>query len=116
MFYETKFILSLFLTILIETIVVILLTKYFINIKKFKLGKVIFASCLASALTLPYLWFILPAYINNFIYYVYIGEILVFLIESLIYNKVLETNWKNSLLISFIANFTSFLLGAIFFF
>jgi hypothetical protein len=113
MFYETKFILALFLTILIETIIVILLTKYFIKIKKFRLGNVIFASVLASALTLPYLWFILPSYISSWINYMIMGEISVFLIESLIYHKILETNWKNSLLISFIANLTSFLLGLI---
>lgn len=112
MLYETKFLVSLILTLCIEVSVVLLLSGFIIP--KVKKSKLIFASILATTLTLPYLWFIFPKYIS-YPSYILIGEIFVFLVESLVYWQTLSINLKKALLISFIANLASLLLGLLFF-
>lgn len=114
MFYETKSLLSLLLTLVIEIPILFIFCKLIFKTKNIKSFKIIFIGFLASALTLPYLWFVLPAYINVG-YYAYIGEFLVFLFEALVYNQLLNTKINKSLLISFIANLASFVIGLIIF-
>lgn len=112
MIYQTLFFLALILTLAIEVLVVLFLASFLI--KKTKVSKIIFASIIASVLTLPYLWFVFPAYTDSR-YYVVFGEIVVFLIESFIYYRLLEIKlWKASVL-SFVANLTSVLIGFIVF-
>jgi hypothetical protein len=108
MLYETKFLVSLILTLFIEIPIVLILVKFLSP--KIKSYKIILISILATTLTIPYLWFIFPVY---FIYLIYIliGEITVFLVESLIYWKFLPINLKKALLISFIANLSSLIIG-----
>jgi hypothetical protein len=108
MLYETKFLVSLILTLFIEVPIVLILVKFLSP--KIKLYKIILISILATTLTIPYLWFIFPVY---FIYpiYVLIGEIMVFLVESLIYCGFLPIKLKKALLISFIANLSSLIIG-----
>lgn len=110
MLYESKFLISLLLTLVIEIPVLLLFINVLIK-KKINYPKIIFAGFLASTLSLPYLWFILPAFIKDFKYYSLIGEISVFLIEAFIYSQVLKLNAKNSLVASFFANLCSFLAG-----
>ena len=69
---------------------------------------------LASVLTLPYLWFVLPLFTNT-IHYIYIGELLVFLIEGLVYYEFLEIKLTKALILSFTANLISFIVGTILF-
>jgi len=66
---------------------------------------------MATASTLPYLWFILPFYIFNKTIYVIIGELLVVIIESIIYNRLLNIKPSKSFKISLMANASSFLFG-----
>jgi len=113
MLYETLFLISLLLTLIIEISILFVFVKYVFKLK-IKSVKIIFIGFLASALTLPYLWFVLPPYINVS-YYVYTGEILVFLFEALVYNQLLNIKINKSLLISFIANLASFVIGLIIF-
>lgn len=112
MLYETKFLVSLFFTLCIEVPIVLILMK--IMQPKSKTFKIILVSVFASALTLPYLWFIFPSFLG-YPSYIIIGEIFVFLTESLVYWKFLPTSLKKALLISFVANFFSLLAGLIFF-
>ncbi len=114
MLLETRFLLSLILTCVIEIPIVLIFYKIIFKLKKISNLKVLFIAFIASALTLPYLWFILPRYINT-IYYIYIGEILVFLIEALIYYKFLDIQFNKALIISFVANLVSFLIGIVLF-
>ena len=111
MFYETRFLIALLLTLIIEIPVLLVFCKLIFRLK-IKSFRIIFAGFLASVLTLPYLWFVLPAYINS-VYYIYIGETLVFLFEALIYNRLLNIKISKSLLVSFAANLTSFVIGLI---
>ncbi len=114
MIFEVMFLISLLITVVIEILVLVLFIKYLFKDKKNSLWNIIIVGFMASALTLPYLWFILPNYINS-IYYFYIGEFLVFFVESLIYYKFFNIKFKKALILSFIANLFSFVVGLLVF-
>jgi hypothetical protein len=111
MLFETKFLFSLILTLLVEVPVAFLVAKYIFRVKR--ISEVVNAGIIASVLTLPYLWFILPSYIlsNNYVFY---GELMVFAVESVIYVALTNLNWKQSLAVSLIANLASFSFGLLF--
>jgi hypothetical protein len=110
MLYEIKFFLSLLLTLIIEIPIVLLIARNF-KIQK-SVAEIVFISLTASLLTLPYLWFVFP-WLFGLESYVYIGEIIVLLIESIIYWRLLETKFLRAIIISFFANFSSFVIGLI---
>jgi len=114
MIYETKFLLSLLVTLIIEIPIIFLLIKYFIKPKKFSIKKIIVVGIIASTLTLPYFWFILVAYLSPN-YYILFGEIFVILIESLIFNQILKIKLHKAFYISLIANISSILAGILIF-
>ena len=111
MFYEQKFLLSLLLTLAVEIPTVLILLRFFYKEKLIKTPKVILAGFIASALTLPYFWFILPSYISDRGLYIIIGESLIVLIEMFLYNQLLNLNLKKAFVISFTANALSILIG-----
>jgi hypothetical protein len=112
MLYETRFLVSLILTLCIEVPVVFILVRFFSP--KIKISKTILISIIATTLTLPYLWFIFPIYIK-YPSYIIFGEITVFLVESLIYWQMLPISLKKAIIISFLANLSSLVLGLLFF-
>jgi len=114
MLYQTKFLISLFVTLIIEIPVLFLMLRFFYKNKKISVRKIISVGFFASALTLPYLWFVLSPYILSN-YYIYFGEVFIFLVEALIFNQLLELNFKKSLFVSFVCNFVSFVIGLIIF-
>lgn len=111
MLYETKFLVSLILTLLIETLILLVLLK--IIAPKIKKLKIVLISILATSLTLPYLWFIFPNYLA-YPNYIILGEIFVFLTEAIIYWRTLPITIKKALIISFIANLLSLIVGLLF--
>ena len=115
MSYEHIFLTSLLITLVSEVSITVLLIKYLYKKREIKIYKVIFAGFVASTLTLPYFWFILPAFVSNRGVYVWVGEIAIILIESLIYNQVLDLNFKKSFIISLIANIVSIIFGLLIF-
>jgi len=115
MFYEQKFLSSLLLTLIVEIPIAILLVKSFYKQKEIKISKIIFVGFVASALTLPYFWFILPAYITDRLLFMLYGEIIIVCIEMVIYNQLLKLKLTRSFVISLITNSMSILAGLIFF-
>ena len=111
MLYEYKFLISLLFTIVVEIITLYVIIKYFFKKEKIKNSLLLFTGFLCSFATLPYLWFIIPILIKTRLPYILIGEALVILIESFIIFFILKINYKKSIIISFICNFLSFLLG-----
>ena len=109
--YEQKFLFSLLLTLAVEVPVAILLVKYFYKQEEIKISKIIFVGLVASALTLPYFWFVLPFYISNRIVYIFIGEGAIVLIEAFIYYQFLQLKFSRALIMSLIANIMSVVLG-----
>ena len=113
MLYEIKFLYSLFVTLFIEIPIVIVFIKRIYKYSEIDISKIIFVGFIASVLTLPYLWFIFPLYISNGNLFIVIGELLVIVAESLIYNQLLGIKFSKSFLISLIANVASALIGVL---
>jgi len=111
--YEKKFLVGLFITLIIETLVVFLFLKKIFFIKKIKFSQLIFISFLASALTLPYLWFIFPVFLKYSLLNLLLEETVVTIIEAFIYQIFFNLSFKRSFFISLVANLLSFVFGLI---
>jgi len=115
--YEINFLYSLLLTVVTESILLYLLLfiPYFNKIREKGIPRVIFAGVLATILTLPYLWFVLPIILHNKTAYHLWGELSVVFVESLIYYFILNTDFKKLLILSLLCNAGSYLLGLLIF-
>jgi len=110
--YYFLFIFALFLTIAIEGTAIFLLNKFWL--KKFSLKEIIACALLTTPLTLPYLWFLFPYFLQtNSIEYIIFSESFAVLVETVIIAFLLKLCLKKSFTISFVANATSFLIGLI---
>lgn len=110
---ERSFLLALLLTILIEFLTIFFLRYFYFfrELKKISLRKLFFISAFASLLTLPYLWFVLPAFIFSRHYYQLISESFAILLEGVIYKNFLNVDYKKGMIISFVCNLVSFVMG-----
>jgi len=115
MLYEQKFLFSLLFTSIVEIPIVIFLVRSFYKQKDIKISKIIFVGFITSALTLPYFWFVLPAYITDRLLFMLYGEIIIICIEMVIYNQLLKLKLIRSFAVSLITNSMSILAGLIFF-
>lgn len=113
--YEIDFLKSLLLSLTSESLALYLLLQinFFKKFKVFKIQNILFVGILATVTTLPYLWFVIPAFVHNTVSYHIIGELSVLFLESLIYYLFFRTDYKRILIISLICNACSYLLGLI---
>ena len=111
--YELLFLKSLALTIVIETCVLVIYFRFVVKLTEVKISKLLFAGFVTSFSTLPYLWFILPVYIDQRIWYVIVGESFAVLVEAVIIGAVLRIKFLKSFLCSLVCNMISFLTGFI---
>ena len=113
MSYELQFIQALVCTVSAEVIMGWVLKRTLPHLFKIDLKTWLFCITVATAtcLTLPYLWFVLPAFIHDRTPYIIIGEILVTLIEGLFYQFTLKLSPAKAQLFSLILNAFSFTLG-----
>jgi hypothetical protein len=111
--YEQKFLLALLLTLVVEISLADVIIRFLFKRREITILKIVFAGFVASVLTLPYLWFILPFYVSNMVLYVFCDELLVILVEAIIYNQFLKLKLPQSFVVSLIANVASVLLGII---
>jgi hypothetical protein len=110
MTYETTFLSALAGTILIEVVVVVVVCGLFLKKSKHTTRHIVTASIFGSLLTLPYFWFVLPAYIHTRTLYVWTGESTIILIEALILWYATSLRGKHALIVSFLANMASIAL------
>ncbi len=113
MSYGFFFFLSLLLTLIVEIPILFLLTKFVLNIKLSK-KKMLYWGVFVNLFSLPYLWFVFPLFISAH-NYILIGEILIILVETIIFTKAFRINLKNATILSIIANIASYLAGLIVF-
>lgn len=111
--YELLFLKSLFLTVFIETVVLFLFFRFVVKLGNTSIYRLITTGIIASMTTLPYLWFILPNFIDQRIWYVIVGESFAILVETLIIGVILRVNLLKSFLSSLTCNMISFLIGLI---
>ena len=110
MLYETEFLLALVTTWAIEIPMLFLIVRFVFRDTALPLARIIGIGALCTALTLPYLWFVLPPYVDA-AYYPLIGESLVVLTEAVILNRVFGLNPKRALACSLVMNAASYSLG-----
>lgn len=110
MIYETRFLWALVVTTVMEVPVVLLFVKGIFREKKVTWKRLVLFALLASALTLPYLWFVLGPYVDRRLY-VYYGEFLVFVAEGILFWVGLDLKWYKAFIISLVANVWSWLVG-----
>lgn len=115
MTYEQNFLFSLLLTIIIEIPIVFFLVRFIYRYKEIKISKIILVGFIASVLTLPYFWFILPFYVPSRGLYLFLGEGLIIVIETIIYSQFLELKLSKAFIISLVANIISILGGLVFY-
>ncbi len=113
MLYEQKFLFSLLLTLIIEIPIVVIFVIFFYKYREIKISKIVFAGLIASLLTLPYFWFVLPAYIPSRSLYIFISEVLIIFIEAIIYNQFLKLKLSKAFVVSLVANIASIFLGLV---
>jgi hypothetical protein len=110
MLLEAEFLLALGVTIAIETAVLLAGWRWFGDGAPLRWRRLCLAGVLPSAASMPYLWFILPRFVNGPAY-VPLGETLVVLAEWPILAAVLGWRPGRSLLASLACNGASFLLA-----
>lgn len=107
--YQTQFIIALIVTLLIEVLLLYLLAKYVFKIYKKPIA-IILIGILASALTLPYLWFLLSPSMNF-----YLAELSVVIIEAIIYMLLLGIRLWKAFLLALLLNIASVVAGLLLF-
>ena len=110
MLYETRFLLALITTWTIEIPVLIIFVRCLFHRINLSLAGIAGAGLLCTALTLPYLWFVLPPFVDA-AYYPVIGETLVVIVEAVIINRVLGLDAARAFVCSLMMNMVSFLIG-----
>ncbi|MBN2532686.1 MAG: hypothetical protein JXB88_07345 [Spirochaetales bacterium] len=112
-FYELKFIYSLLLTLVVEIPCLLFCVRLLFKKDKrnIPIFSILWTGFLASFTTLPYIWFILPAFIRTYLYYTITAELFAFGMEAIIYRFLLNLPLRRTIIISFICNSTSFLCG-----
>ena len=111
--YETKFLLSLAFTVIIETAFLFVLIGCFfkeIGLQK-NFWRILIAGIVCSGFTLPYIWFILPKYVSGKTLFAIIAETWAVLAETVIIMWALRIKALKSFLLSFVCNALSFILG-----
>jgi hypothetical protein len=111
MAYEFLFLKALLITVSVETIVLFLLFRTIFKTTNAGNFILLFTGILASMTTLPYAWFILPAFISSKIYYIAFAELSVTFVESFIIMGIIRISYTKALIASVICNAASFLVG-----
>lgn len=104
------------MTVLIEASVLLGLFKYVAIFKRGYKSSVVFillAALIASSLTYPYLWFVLPAVsADYFIGHVY-AEAIIVIVESVVLFAVLRIKYHFAFVASLICNISTIIFGLI---
>jgi hypothetical protein len=114
--YLHQFLRALAFTVVIETTVLIA-TRWipFFDTRKNSCPSLLIAGCLASSLTLPYLWFVASPLLGQGPTLKIVAEPLIYLVEGLFYAKHLNLRWGRALALSCVCNTASLAFGMIFY-
>ena len=113
--YELLFLAALLITVAVETLVLYLVLRRLFKRNKLPAKLIIFAGVFCSFATLPYAWFVLPAFIRPYSLIVPAAEISVALAEALMLWFILKISAKEALIASFLCNAASFAFGLLLF-
>lgn len=108
--YEIRFLQALALTLLIEVPVLLFLFSRLARRPVPSVRALALAGACASALTLPYVWFVLPALVTGFAYVV-LAEVFAVALEAFLYAMWFRLDPMRALALSLACNAASYLLG-----
>ena len=97
------------MTIIIETIILFIISKSFWKERQISNKRLILIWILASTVTLPLLWFVLPLFIGNYVVYTIVWESFVAMIETVILKYWLKISRWKAVLASIVCNAASYL-------
>ncbi len=110
--YEFDFLKALLQSIFLETLILIVFFNLpFFSKTKTPVSTILLAGLVSTILTLPYVWFIIPMFVTNKTVFIFTSEIIVIIVESLIYIKFFKHKYSVLLLASVLGNMFSFLVG-----
>jgi hypothetical protein len=115
--FEQLFLQALVTTIVCETAVVFGLIWYWKQTNSVRPSpvRIVGASCLASVATLPYLWFVLPAFIPSTALSIVGAELAIVIAEAVCYHLVLNLRFTRACVVSAVANAVSVSVGLVMF-
>ena len=112
--YEISFLKALFLTIIIESLCLIVIIKYFLKDKiTINTWLILITGFTCSFATLPYIWFILPVFIKTKIIYNIVSELLAIIAEAIIIAGFMKFKLKYVIVLSVSCNMLSYVVGLI---
>ena len=111
MLYETLFLQSLIFTWIVEVPLLFVAVRYILKSEK-SVWDIIATGFLMTALTLPYLWFVMLPYLDMS-WYPLNGEIIVILVESAVIWHLLRIKPLYSVILSAFVNAASYFLGVL---
>jgi hypothetical protein len=114
--YEQMFLGALLFTVAVETAALFLCARFLFKMtrKEASDALLLFCGIALSCATLPYVWFVFPMLASGTAY-IALAEAFAFLAEAVGYKFLLRTGWKRALVLSFVCNAASFLLGLMIF-
>jgi hypothetical protein len=110
-FKLSEFLRALLITVLSETLVLLILSFTWLRRSRTSVGRILIAGILPSALTLPFVWFVFPLFLKAALLYILFSESTVIVVEAFIMKGILKLDLKRALVVSFICNVISFLVG-----
>jgi len=113
--YELQFLRALGLTIGIETLIL------FIAVRNtwrpftppITTPTILICGLLSSGLTLPYIWFLWPAFVKNFVLYAVLAESFAIIVETGVFMAILHVSMPIALGLSALCNLCSFGVGKV---
>ncbi len=111
--YELHFLRALALTIFVETLLLFLVVRRFYKLPETQLSQMLLIAggMLASGATLPYVWFVFPAVIQNRVCYTIVVESFATVAEAGIFIVLFRMTWKKAFILSACCNAGSFIMG-----
>lgn len=81
----------------------------FILKNRYDSDAMIFSGAIATSMTVPYLWYVIPMFVNTSAnYYLYVSWAIVILIEALVFSNALRMSLSRAIIISAAVNIASF--------
>lgn len=110
---EARFLVALAVTVVVETAVIVALVRALVKVQAGRPGltRCLFAGFFASFATLPYLWFVLPAFVHPYALLVAAGETGAVLLEAAAYVFLLNLPFRTTIVLSLCANLASIAVG-----
>ena len=111
--YEYRFLIALAASVALEAACLGLIcrTVFRLNSDRLPWPRLLAAALGATALTLPYLWFVLPALVPDRAAGIVVGELGATVVEAAVYASWLGLPWRRALVASAAANLVSFGVG-----